>query len=175
MSSFKGRQQKYVKRPYRKGNWAEYEAGLRRRASLTVWLAVNDVADRERNRNIRSRAQLGKRDWRQKSSYSLRAKVETTVSRYKVIFGPAIRARSLAAQRAEGRGCRPRLPVLGSCLSATANEHQGRAAEHRAAPRRRDARHWIQVAGRAIDSGWQGCARRAHINMKASWAVEGRE
>jgi hypothetical protein len=38
MSSFKRRQPKYVKKPYRVGNWAEYEAGLRRRGSLTVWL-----------------------------------------------------------------------------------------------------------------------------------------
>jgi len=45
MSSFKRRQQKYVKKPRRVGNWAEYEAGLRRRGSLTVWLAVDDVAD----------------------------------------------------------------------------------------------------------------------------------
>jgi len=58
---------------------------------------------RERNRNIRSRARLGKRTWHQKSGYSLRAKVETTVSRYKIIFGPAMRARRLAAQRAEAR------------------------------------------------------------------------
>jgi len=58
---------------------------------------------RERNRNVRGRAQLGKRDWHQKSGYSLRAKVETSVSRYKIIFGPAVRARRLAAQRAEAR------------------------------------------------------------------------
>jgi hypothetical protein len=58
---------------------------------------------RERNRNIRSRAQLGKRDWHRQSGYSLRAKVETTVSRYKIIFGPAMKARRLAAQRAEAR------------------------------------------------------------------------
>jgi hypothetical protein len=58
---------------------------------------------RERNRNIRSRARLGKRTWHQTSGYSLRAKVETTVSRYKIIFGPAMRARRLAAQRAEAR------------------------------------------------------------------------
>ena len=31
--------------PGRRRNWAEYEAGLRRRGSLTVWLGVEDVAD----------------------------------------------------------------------------------------------------------------------------------
>ena len=43
MSSFKRRQQKYVKKPYRVRNWAEYEAGLRSRGSLTVWLGVDEV------------------------------------------------------------------------------------------------------------------------------------
>ena len=60
---------------------------------------------RERNRNIRSRARHGKRVWHQKSGYSLRAKVETAVSRYKTIFGPKMRSRKLAAQRAEARIC----------------------------------------------------------------------
>ena len=60
---------------------------------------------RERNRNIRSRARHGKRAWHQKSGYSLRAKVETAVSRYKVILGSKMRSRKLAAQRAEARIC----------------------------------------------------------------------
>jgi hypothetical protein len=42
-SSFKGRQQKYAKKPYRARNWAAYEAGLRSRGSLTVWLGVDEV------------------------------------------------------------------------------------------------------------------------------------
>ena len=32
-------QYKYAKSPYRLRNWAEYEAGLRRRGDLTVWLS----------------------------------------------------------------------------------------------------------------------------------------
>jgi hypothetical protein len=61
---------------------------------------------RERNRNIRSRARLGKRRWHTKSGYSVRCKAETTFSRYKAIIGPTMRARNLAAQRAEARiGC----------------------------------------------------------------------
>ena len=55
-----------------------------------------------RNRNIRSRARLGKRAWHAKSGYSKRSKVETTFSRYKAIFGSAMRAR-LASQRVEAR------------------------------------------------------------------------
>ena len=57
---------------------------------------------RERNRNIRSRARHGKRAWHQKSGYSLRAKVETTVSRYKTILGPRMRSRKPSC--ATGRG-----------------------------------------------------------------------
>ena len=44
MSSFTRRQAKYVKKPYRVRNWAEYEAGLRNRGSLTVWLDVDAVS-----------------------------------------------------------------------------------------------------------------------------------
>lgn len=43
MTNFKRRQQKHVKKPYRVRNWAEYEAGLRNRGSLTVWLEVDAV------------------------------------------------------------------------------------------------------------------------------------
>ncbi len=58
---------------------------------------------RQRNRNIRSRARLGKRAWHTKSGYSKRSKVEATFSRYKAILGPAMRARRLASQRVEAR------------------------------------------------------------------------
>jgi hypothetical protein len=44
MTSFKRQQAKYVKKPYRVRNWAEYEAGLRNRGSLTVWIDVDAVA-----------------------------------------------------------------------------------------------------------------------------------
>ena len=43
MTSFKRKQQKYVKKPYRVRNWSEYEAGLRNRGSLTVWIEVDAV------------------------------------------------------------------------------------------------------------------------------------
>ncbi len=42
MSHFKRSQRKYVKKAYRVRNWHEYEAGLRSRASLTVWLSFTD-------------------------------------------------------------------------------------------------------------------------------------
>ena len=42
MSRFKRNQQKYVKNAYRVRNWHEYEAGLRSRGSLTVWISLTD-------------------------------------------------------------------------------------------------------------------------------------
>ena len=70
-------------------------------------LVSESVSARERNRNIRARARLGKRRWRIESGYNRRSKVETTFHRYKSIVGPAMRARRLASQRVEARiGCR---------------------------------------------------------------------
>jgi hypothetical protein len=61
---------------------------------------------RQRNRNIRSRARLGKREWHTRSGYSKRSLVETAMSRYKTIIGPMVRARTLQGQRVEARvGC----------------------------------------------------------------------
>ena len=42
MSHFKRSQSKYVKKAYRVRNWREYEAGLRNRGSLTVWISLSD-------------------------------------------------------------------------------------------------------------------------------------
>ncbi len=42
MSHFKRNQRKYVKKAYRVRNWCEYEAGLRNRGSLTVWISLTD-------------------------------------------------------------------------------------------------------------------------------------
>ncbi len=62
---------------------------------------------RERNRNIRSRARLGKRQWYTRSGYSRRSLVENTVYRYKCIIGRTMRSRTLQGQRVEARvGCR---------------------------------------------------------------------
>jgi hypothetical protein len=61
---------------------------------------------RERNRNIRSRARLGKRKRHTNSGYGRRSLVENTVYRYKTIIGPAMRSRTLPGQRVEARvGC----------------------------------------------------------------------
>jgi hypothetical protein len=63
-----------------------------------------DVAAlRERNRNIRSRARLGKREWHTRSGYSRRSMVENTMHRYKAILGSTMRGRTLQGQRVEAR------------------------------------------------------------------------
>ena len=62
---------------------------------------------RERNRNIRSRARLGKRQWHTKPGHSRRSLVENAVYRYKTIIGRMMRSRTLQGQRVESRvGCR---------------------------------------------------------------------
>ena len=40
MSRFKRSQNKYVKKAHRVGNWPEYEAGLRDRDDLIVWISI---------------------------------------------------------------------------------------------------------------------------------------
>jgi hypothetical protein len=42
MSIFKRTQRKYVNKAYRVRNWREYEANLRERGSLTVWISLTD-------------------------------------------------------------------------------------------------------------------------------------
>ncbi len=42
MSNFKRTQLKYVNKTYRVRNWRDYEAGLRARGSLTVWISFTD-------------------------------------------------------------------------------------------------------------------------------------
>ncbi len=75
----------------------------KKNAQLKPEVAVS----RERNRNIRSRARLGKRQWHTKSGYSRRSLVENTIYRYKLLIGPTMRSRTLQGQRVEARvGCR---------------------------------------------------------------------
>jgi hypothetical protein len=65
------------------------------------------AAFKERNRNIRSRARLGKRQWHTRSGYSRRSIVENTAYRYRTLIGSVMRSRTLQRQRVEARvGCR---------------------------------------------------------------------
>ena len=43
MTAFKRSQAKYVRKSYKTTNWPEYEAGLRQRGSLTVWISEEEL------------------------------------------------------------------------------------------------------------------------------------
>jgi len=43
MTAFKRSQAKYVKRSYKTANWPKYEAGLRQRGSVTVWISEEEL------------------------------------------------------------------------------------------------------------------------------------
>ena len=55
----------------------------------------------ERNRNIRSIRELGRREWHTSSGYSKRSMVENTMYRYKTIIGRSMRSRTFDGQRKE--------------------------------------------------------------------------
>ncbi len=59
------------------------------------------TALRERDRNIRSIRELGRRDWHTSSGYSKRSLVENTMYRYKTIIGRSMRSRTFDGQRVE--------------------------------------------------------------------------
>ena len=65
------------------------------------------TAMQDRNRDIRSIHRIGRRAWHLRSGYAKRSRVESVIYRNKVIVGRQMKARTLAAQRAEARlGCR---------------------------------------------------------------------
>ena len=62
---------------------------------------------KERNRNVLSIRELGRREWHKQSGYSQRSMVENAIFRYKTILGGDMRSRGLAGQRIEVQiGCK---------------------------------------------------------------------
>ena len=61
----------------------------------------SSAALQERDRNIRSIRELGRREWRTSSGYSQRSMAENTVFRYKTIIGRGMRSRTFDGQRVE--------------------------------------------------------------------------
>ena len=59
------------------------------------------AGQRERNRNIRSIRELGRREWHTSSGYSKRSLVENTMYRYKTIIGRSMLSRTFDGQRIE--------------------------------------------------------------------------
>ncbi len=59
-----------------------------------------------RNKNIRWRERVCKRQWQKESGYHQQARAENTLYRYKAILGGALRARLLTSQERESQlGC----------------------------------------------------------------------
>ena len=65
--------------------------------------AKPSAALKERNQNVRSMRELGRREWHTHSGYSRRSMVENTMCRYKTIIGRSMRSRTLAGQRVEAQ------------------------------------------------------------------------
>jgi hypothetical protein len=61
----------------------------------------SSAALQERDRNIRSIRELGRREWHTSSGYSQRSMAENTVFRYKTIIGRSMRSRTFDGQRVE--------------------------------------------------------------------------
>ena len=91
---------------------ALYEAALERGEGRAVRVLIPPGRDarfsprpsaalQERDRNIRSIRELGRREWHTSSGYSKRSSVENTVFRYKTMIGRSMRSRTLDGQRVE--------------------------------------------------------------------------
>lgn len=87
---------------------AAHERGEGRGVRVLIPLGRNaqfslrpSAALQERDRNIRSIRELGRREWHTHSGYSRRSMVENTMCRYKTIIGQSMRSRTLAGQRVE--------------------------------------------------------------------------
>ena len=61
----------------------------------------SSAALQERDRNIRSIRELGRREWHTHSGYSQRSMVENTMYRYKTIIGRSMRSRTFDGQQVE--------------------------------------------------------------------------
>ena len=68
---------------------------------MPSWNPRPSAAQKERNRNIRSIRELGRREWQTHSGYSRRSMVENTMYRYKTIIGRSMRSRTFDGQRVE--------------------------------------------------------------------------
>ena len=111
---------------YRVTNWPAYEAGLRRRGDLTLWLdevvlagwaapkrsspggqpryselAIELVLALRLVFHLALRQTEAFMGWQKATGYGRRNRAETAMARYKHLIGPKLRARSLPAQKGE--------------------------------------------------------------------------
>jgi hypothetical protein len=77
-------------------------ATIRPQKNAKIWKHGNAAGKRlDRDENLRMIRRRGRKVWKRLSGYSIRALVETTMSRLKMIFGDRVRSHCLDAQRAE--------------------------------------------------------------------------
>jgi IS5 family transposase len=77
-------------------------AVIRPRKTAKIWQHGNHAgAKLDRDENLRMIRRRGRKTWKRLSGYSIRALVETTMARLKMIFGDRVRSHHLDAQRAE--------------------------------------------------------------------------
>jgi hypothetical protein len=68
-----------------------------------VLSSAGEAVANPRDRHIQMIQEQGRRGWEKAVGYGKRALVETAMFRYKLLIGPTLRARKLAAQKAEAR------------------------------------------------------------------------
>lgn len=91
-----------TKRCYRAIAARGARAVIRPRKSAKIWQHGNHAGIKlDRDENLRMIRKRGRKKWKRLSGYSIRALVETTMARLKMIFGDRVRSHHLDAQRAE--------------------------------------------------------------------------
>jgi hypothetical protein len=65
-----------------------------RHAQARFVSASAETAPTQRDRHLRMTAERGRMAWQKASGYNLRAKVETSIGRYKRVIGDALRSRT---------------------------------------------------------------------------------
>jgi Transposase DDE domain len=71
--------------------------------ATAVLRPTTDTAPSLRDRHIQTIQEKGRRGWQRAVGYGQRSLVETAMFRYKVLIGPTLRSRTLAAQKTEAR------------------------------------------------------------------------
>jgi len=77
------------------------------RKNAHIWQHGNTQAERlKRNENLRAVRKLGRKAWKDNSGYHMRSLAETTMFRFKTIFGDRLSARLLETQTTQAvNGC----------------------------------------------------------------------
>ena len=71
--------------------------------STAVPSTAAGTAPSQRDRHVQLLRERGRMAWQRATNYGRRSHAETAMSRYKRIIGRSLRARSLPAQKTEGR------------------------------------------------------------------------